>query len=83
MEPSLSLAFNSPSQQLTYSLRSIVYFGGNHFTVRLREQSGRWWKHNGQIASGVPQPDNVQSASELLTNDGRSTSIYIYRRDDD
>ena len=83
VEPSLSLAFNSPSQQLTYSLRSIIYFGGNHFTVRLREQSGRWWKHDDQIASGVPQPDNIQSASELLTNNGRFASIFIYRRDDD
>jgi hypothetical protein len=37
--PSLTLTFNSPSQQLSYSLRSIIYAGGNRFTVRFRDQS--------------------------------------------
>jgi len=80
--PSLALTFNSPSQQLGYSLRAIIYAGGYHFSVRFREQSGRWWKHDGQVASGVPQPDDVQSEAELLMNDTRFAYILIYRRDD-
>ena len=80
--PSLTITFSSPPQQLTYSLRAIIYSGGNHFTVRFREESGEWWKHDGQLASGVPQPDNVQSEAELLTNNGRFANAFIYRRDD-
>ena len=80
--PSLTLTFNSPSQQLGYSLRAIIYAGGYHFSVRFREQSGRWWKHDGQVASGVPQPDDVRSEAELLMNDTRFAYILIYRRDD-
>ena len=80
--PSLTLKFSSPSQQLTYSLRSIIYTGQNHFTIRFRGKSGQWWKHDGQIASGAPQPDNIQSEALLLMNGARPACIYIYRRDD-
>lgn len=79
--PSLTLTFDSPPQRLSYSLRSIIYAGQNHFTVRFREQSGRWWNHDGQIASGVPRPDDVHSEAQLLTNGGRFACIFIYRRD--
>ncbi|KAF9779018.1 hypothetical protein BJ322DRAFT_1113877 [Thelephora terrestris] len=33
--PSLTLGFDSPTQRLRYSLRVIIYAGGNHFTVEL------------------------------------------------
>lgn len=79
--PSLTLAFDSPPQRLTYSLRAVIYAGSNHFTVRFREQSGMWWRHDGRVASGVPQPDNVQSEAELLMNDTRFACTLIYRRD--
>ena len=79
--PSLTLEFHSPSQQLRYSLRAIIYAGGHHFTVRFRDQSGRWWKHDGQVASGVPQPDNFQSEAQLLMNHTRFACILIYHRD--
>ena len=42
VEPSLTLTFNSPPQRLSYSLRAIIYAGGNHFTTRFRDRSGRW-----------------------------------------
>ncbi|KAF9779748.1 hypothetical protein BJ322DRAFT_1086264 [Thelephora terrestris] len=79
--PSLALTFDSPSQRLSYSLRSIIYAGQNHFTIRFCEQSGKWWRHDGQIASGVPQPDNIQSESQLLMSGARFACIFIYRRD--
>ena len=79
---SLTIRFGPLSQQLVYSLRAIIYSGGLHFTVRFREGLDGWWKHDGQIASGVPQPDNIQSETELLMNDERFAHILIYRRDD-
>ena len=59
VHPSMTLSFNSLSQRLSYSLHSIIYSGGNHFTNRFRDRLGGWWNHDGQIVSGVPQPDNV------------------------
>ena len=82
VQPSLALAFNSPPQQLSYSLHAIIYTGGNHFTIHFRERSGSWWKHDGQLSSGVPQPDSIRSEAELLTNGTRFACILIYRRDD-
>ena len=80
--PSLTLTFDSPPQQLNYSLRAIIYAGGNHFTVRFRDKSGNWWRHDGRVASGVPQPDDVQSEVDLLMNGARFACTLIYRRDD-
>lgn len=80
--PSLTITFCSPPQQLTYSLRAIIYSGGSHFTVRFRDGSGGWWQDDGQLASGIPQPDNIQSEAELLLNNERFANILIYRRDD-
>ena len=80
--PSLTLTFDSPIQQLSYSLRAIIYAGGNHFTTRFCDRSGRWWNHDGQLFSGVPQPDDIQSEAELLANGTRFACIYIYHRDD-
>jgi hypothetical protein len=82
VRPSLVLAFGSKSFQLDYSLRAIIYSGQDHFTVRFRERSGRWWTHDGRVASGVPQPDDIQSEVDLLTNRTRFACILIYRRDD-
>ena len=79
--PSLTLTFNSPAQRLSYSLQAIIYVGQYHFTVRFRERSGRWWNHDGQIASGVPQLDDVQSEEQLLVNGTRFANMFIYRRD--
>jgi hypothetical protein len=81
--PSLALSFDSPPQRLNYSLRAILYAGGNHFTVRFRERSGRWWRHDGQVASGVPQLDNIHSEARLLMNGTHFACILIYCRDDD
>lgn len=83
VEPSPSLTFNSPSQQLRYSLQSAIYTGERHFTARFRDQSGAWWKHDGKIASGVPQLDDIQSGAELLSNDDKFACIFVYRRDYD
>ena len=79
---SLTLTFNSPIQWPRYSLRAIIYAGGNHFTARFRDRSGSWWNHDGQLFSGVPQPNDIQSEAELLVNGTRFACIYIYRRDD-
>lgn len=79
--PSLTLEFNSPLQQLGYSLRVIIYAGQNHFTVRFRGRSGGWWRHDGRVASGVPQPDNIQSEAALLKNGTRFACTLIYCRD--
>ena len=81
VEPSLVLTFDSPSQRLSYSLRAIIYAGGNHFSIRFREQSGGWWKYDGRVASGVPQPDDIRSKAELLMNGTRFACTLIYRRD--
>jgi len=75
------LAFDSPSQRLSYSLWAIIYAGGKHFTVRFCKQSGMWWKHNGQVASGVPQLDSVRSEVDLLMNGLRFAHLLIYRSD--
>ena len=75
------LTFDSPSQQLSYSLQAIIYSGGKHFTVRFRDQSGMWWKHDSQVASGVPQLDNIQSEANLLMNSTRFAHLLIYRSD--
>jgi hypothetical protein len=81
VRPSLTLTLNGPHLQLSYSLRAIIYSGKDHFTLRFRDQSGRWWNHDGQIASGIPQPEVVQSEEELLMNGLRFACIYIYCRD--
>jgi hypothetical protein len=80
--PSLALTFDSQPLQLNYSLRAIIYSGQDHFTIRFRERSGRWWTHDGRVASGVPQPDDIRSEVDLLTNRTRFACILIYRRDD-
>jgi hypothetical protein len=77
VRPSLALTFGPQPLQLTYSLRAIVYSGGNHFTVRFREQSGGWWRHDGRVASGVPQPDDIRFEVDLLTNGDRIACILI------
>ena len=82
VKPSLVFTFDSPHERVTYSLQSIVYAGGNHFTIRFRGRSGGWWKQDGQIDSGAPQVDSVQSDEDLLVNDRRFACIFIYRRDD-
>jgi hypothetical protein len=80
--PSLTLTFGSSTQQSSYSLRAIIYAGWNHFTVRFRDQSGRWWRHDGRLASGVPQPDSIESEAGLLMNGTRFACTLIYRRND-
>ena len=79
--PLLALTLNSPPQQLAYSLQAIIYAGGNHFTVRFRDKSGRWWRHDGRAASGVLQPNDIQSDAQLLMNGTRFACRLIYRRD--
>lgn len=49
---------------------------------RFRRQSGEWWRHDGRVASGVLQPDNMESTTELLMNGARFTCTLVYRRDD-
>ena len=80
--PSATLTFDFPTQQLTYSLRAIIYAGGNHFTIHFRDRSGRWWNHDGQLFSGVPQSDDIRCKAELLVNGTHFACIYIYHRDD-
>jgi hypothetical protein len=80
--PWLALTFGSQPLQLTYCLRAIVYSGGNYFTVRFREQSGGWWRHDGRVAFGVPQPDDSQFKAVLLTNGDRFVCALICRRVD-
>lgn len=82
ISPSPILTFDFPTQQLSYSLQAIIYAGGNHFTTRFRDRSGRWWNHDGQLFSGVPQSDDIRSEADLLANGSRFACIYIYRRDD-
>jgi len=79
--PSLTLTFDSPSQQLNYSLRAIIYSGGKHFSVRFRAKSGEWWRQDGLVASGVPELDDIHSEADLLMNGTRFAYIVIYRRD--
>jgi hypothetical protein len=81
VSPSLALTFDFPPQRLSYGLRAIIYAGENHFSLRFRAQSGDWWKHDGQVASGVPQSDNVQSEAQLLKNGTHFAHLLIYRRD--
>ena len=79
--PSQTLKFDSPSKQLSYTLQAVIYSGEKHFTLRFREPSGVWWKHDGQLASGVPQRDSIQSEADLLMNGLRFAYLLIYRRD--
>ena len=77
----LTLTFDSPPQQLNYGLWAIIYAGGNHFTMHFCDKSGNWWRHNGRVASGVPQPDDVQSEVDLM-NGAHFACTLIYCRDD-
>ena len=79
--PSLALTLDSPPLRCDYSLWAIIHAGGNHFFIRFREQSGGWWKHDGQVTSGVPQPDNIRSEADLLMNGTRFACTLIYRWD--
>ena len=82
VRPSLTLTFDSHPKRLSYSLRVIIYAGENHFTTCFRDKSGGWWMYNGQITSGVPQSEDIQSEAELLENDTHFASALIYHRDD-
>ena len=80
--PSLTLTFDSSPQQLNYGLQAIIYAGGNHFTMHFHDKSGNWWRHDGQVASGVLQPNDVQSEVDLLMNGARFACTLIYHCDD-
>ena len=80
--PSLALTFCSQSFQLNYSLWVVIYSCGGHFTICFHEQLDRWRTHDGQVALGVPQPDNIQSKVDLLMNGTHFACISSYHHDD-
>ena len=76
--PSPRLVFGLWDQQWAYTLQAIIHIGGGHFTVRLSNQSGAWWKYDGMWRSGAPCVDHVEDEIDLLENDGRRAAFLLY-----
>ena len=78
VSPSPHLVFDIPGQRRVYTLEAIIYGGGRHFTARLSDQSGAWWKYDGMWSPNLLQPDRVEDEADLLENDGRVASYLLY-----
>ena len=76
--PSPRLVFGLQDQQRAYTLQAIIYLGGGHFTARLSDRSGTWWKYDGMWRSGTPRVDYVEDEIDLLENDGRRAAFLLY-----
>lgn len=57
VSPSLVLTLNQFDERRTFTLAAVVHLGGAHFTVRWRDHSGVWWKHDGHERHGSPVVD--------------------------
>ena len=82
ISPSPTINIKLTSQHLTYDLHSVIYFGGEHFTVRMRDPSNDWWNYDGMRKLGASQRDRIQHPTDLLRNCRRSAAFFIYRRND-
>jgi len=80
--PSSHLVFGLPHQQQVYILQAVIYHGGNHFTARLSNRSGVWWKYDGTWMFGAPRVDHVKDEADLLENDDRRAGFLLYCRAD-
>lgn len=81
--PCLDLTFRSGSQDLKYSLGSVIYLTGkNKYSARLRDRLGKWWWYDSLARSGSPVPDDVQHPQELCQagKEGEAVAL-IYRLD--
>lgn len=82
ISPSPTIVIKLTSQHLTYDLHSIIYFGEQHFTVRMRDPSNSWWNYDGMRRLGASRRDRIQRPTDLLRNGRRSAAFFIYRRSD-
>lgn len=64
---------------IDYTLTGIIYGGQNHFSARWRDNSGRWWVHDGMVDSGRPSLDAVTNDVQLTRLGLRVMHILIYR----
>ena len=80
--PSPRLVFGFRDQRHVYTLQSVIYLGGHHFTARLSDRSDMWWKYDGQWKFGTPCVDRVKDEVDLLVNDGRHAAFLLYSRAD-
>ena len=76
--PSPRLVFGLKDQLRVYTLRAVIYTGGDHFTARLLDQSATWWKYDGMWRFGVPRVDQIDDELGLLENDHRRAAFLIY-----
>lgn len=80
-----------PSSQepslLSYSLRSVIYFGGFHFSSRLFLGDGTVWTYDGREAGGIPvfevliPPDAEFPEQHFGVLKGRQPVLFLYARD--
>ena len=82
ISPSPTIRIELSNHRLTYSLHSVIYLGGKHFTVRMRDPSNDWWNYDGMRRFGVSQRDQIQHPKDLPRNGRRGAAFFIYRRSD-
>ena len=82
ISPSPCLVFDIQDQHQSYTLQAIIYGDNTHFTARLSDQSGAWWKYDGMWKPNVLQPDHIEGEVDLLENDNRLASCLLYCRAD-
>jgi len=56
----------------------VVYLGNAHFTVRWRDHSGVWWKHDGREHRSSPVVDVIHDELDLRQCDGGQMCFLIY-----
>jgi hypothetical protein len=64
---------------INYILAGIIYVGGQHFSARWRDDSGRWCAYDGMVDSVQPSLDPVTDDAQLTILKNRVMNILIYR----
>jgi hypothetical protein len=80
MSPSLTVPIEMPGQHLVYDLHAVIYIVGIHFTARVRDSFGEWWKYDGMWKNGAARRNRIQVTTDLLRDDGGRAAFFIYRR---
>lgn len=70
-------------QGTEYQLRTIIYHGSNYFAVRVLDDNGTFWSHDGQVLGGVLHDPHRATNDTLnwLTTMGANMGASIYSID--
>ncbi|KAF8347130.1 hypothetical protein F5887DRAFT_834749, partial [Amanita rubescens] len=67
------------SNDHTYKLRGIIYFGDYHFTSRIVYENGMTWFHDGMVtAESMIYDGMIDQLSDLWFCRGKKASIAFY-----